>query len=305
MKTEQNYIEGLQKHLVHHHKIRLDKQAAKQKVWSYYCLPLAIALVSIPVYWKVNPIMSGMCLLIAVAVSVYIVEYYSSIPQGIFQQYCLKILVPIFYKSYEIDAHFSFSKSINASNLRAVFPIDSIYQFETRYLLQSKAAKGPYYRVSEFMIHSNTPSDKSLIYDGLLIELKIPYAFEADILVVPKQKTATFWYENTPVEGFRTKQAAFFSSLEKKYHLFSHNTEVAKHLLQGPLLTFFLQQRRFDPVLRIIDQGVFLFIDKVQLVPDSMLEDSWSDQQLKEIYQAVQWLFHWVRLFNTKEQNDI
>ena len=299
MKTEESYIEGLKKLLAPHQKIRSEQLQATKKVWGYSIIPLLIGLLAIPVYWKINPVMGWLFVLIALAIAYYILVYYAAEPQKVFEDYSLQKIVPLFYKNYSIDCLFNSNKSILKTELNSVFPISEHFEFKTRYLLQNSAHHQQTFRVSELRVLQQQQQDTTeQVFEGLIIDLTIPYLFDADIFVVPKTRKLSFWYENTVLKAFRIKEASFFSKYSKKWHLFAKSEAVAAHLLRLPMLEQLHSKRHLNPSIRIVNQQLYILIPQLQLLTPDMLDNQWSQQNLQHIYQQIRLVFDWIQDFS-------
>lgn len=237
MSTLEEYKEQMAPTLQKLEAIRLVELKKTKQIKAYYLIPAVLAILTIPIYWKVNPIMAFVVFGIALAIGFHIAtnvmsqpvnEYLTNLKKQVFTSFAKTVFLKVTYHADKKVAHKAF---LNA-DLFAYPPSD----YEGKDYFKGQTKEGFKFQFSNILVTKDT----TVLFEGLFFELQMPTNFQSKVIVLPnKDKQSTkvvnslnqLSLKGLTADGDLVAVANVYPKFENDFTVYSHSKEMAYHIL--------------------------------------------------------------------------
>lgn len=306
MSTLEEYKEQMEPALQKLEAIRLEELNKTKQIQIYYLIPAVLAILTIPIYWKVNPIMAFVVFGIAVAIGFQIAtnivskpakQYLTSFKKQIFTTFAKTAFQKV---TYQVDKKVSPKAFLN-SELFSQTPSD----YEGKDYFKGQTKGGFKFQFSDVL----ASKDAKVLFEGLFFELQMPTNFQSKVLVLPSKGKRSAKTVNSldqlslkglTADGDLVAVANVYPKFEKDFTVYSHSKEMAYHILvpavvQG--IQAIYQEWNLKPRISFVNDKIYIAIpiQTSTYLPTfqvSLLDNSMLIQLLEELSKSFRVVQH-------------
>ncbi len=291
---------------------RLKQLGKTKEIHLYYFVPAILTILAIPIYWKINPIMSFVVLGIAVAIGVQIATTAVSKPS---QNYVLdfkKQFFTIIAKSafskvtYSVE-QFVAPKLILYSDLFKEQPLE----MEGSDYFKGFSETGQKFQFSEIRAYK----EGKTIFEGFFYEIEMPINFQSKVMVWPSKGKRSpksiadlnqLSLKGLTADGDLVAVANVYPKFEKDFTVYSHSKEMAYHILVPSIVEgihAIYKTWKVKPKLSFINNKIYVAIPAKQAVFTPNIHESLIDNpNFVLVIEELNKYFDVIKKLSTKEK---
>ncbi len=301
MKTFEEFKEKIEPSLQKLEDFRLGELAAAQKAQIYYVVPALLAILSIPVYWKINPVMAFIVFAIAVAVGLQIAMDMVGKPAKNYSTNFKKKAFSAFAKVFYPKTSYSLTKKIPKKTFLSSELFETAVEYEGQDHFKGQRADGCTFQFSEVAALLDEDAARSeASFEGFFFEIEMRSNYQAKILLFPSKgkppqkalhELSQLSLEGLTAAGKLVPVANVYPKFEKDFEVYSHSKEMAYNVLTPKMIEgiYMIKQRwNLQPSISFIHKKIYVAIPTTlnffeYTIHDSLLEPRIMQQLYDEL----------------------
>jgi hypothetical protein len=298
---------------------RLGELEAAQRAQIYYLIPAFVAILSIPVYWKTNPIMAFIVLAIAIGIGVQLALGVVGKPAKHYQQNFKKKAGTLLAKTLYPKASYNGQKKIAKKSFTTSELYDGVLDYHGEDYLKGQLPNGCKFQFSKLsVLFDENAKNKHLDFEGLFFEIEMPIDFQSKILVLPNLGKSSLENINDleklnlkglTVDGTLVLGANAYPKFEKDFLAYSQSQEMAYNVLTPRVIEAILavkEQWKIKPRVSFVNKKIYLALETNYVFFEVKIHESLLDQKkVESFYNDLEVCFSLVENFDLPVDENI